>query len=114
MTDSALVIRTGRFTRAAVIVPHARIQSSLIHQGPIDRRLDVASVAFHSTVGPVTPTVEHLSTEQALTLLTEQIERSSRARASEFGIPASSLPRPALGALRSEEGGSSDEFVPGR
>ncbi|MCI1262639.1 MAG: PH domain-containing protein [Tetrasphaera jenkinsii] len=114
VTDSALVIRTGRFTRAAVIVPHARIQSSLIHQGPIDRRLDVASVAFHSTVGPVTPTVEHLSTEQALTLLTEQIERSSRARASEFGIPASSLPRPALGALRSEEGGSSDEFVPGR
>lgn len=114
VTDTAVVIRTGRFTRAAVVVPHARIQSSQVQQGPIERRLDLASVAFHSTLGPVLPSVDHLSTEQARTLLNEQIQRSSRARAHEFGIPAPSLPRAGVGALRSQEDGSSDEFAPGR
>lgn len=80
VTDRALLIRSGRFIRRLVVVPHERAQSLALSQGPIQRRLRVASMAVHSTPGPVSPTVDHLDEQVAALLLDEQADRARTAR----------------------------------
>jgi len=81
LTDRALLMRGGRIVRHLVIVPHERTQSLGITQGPIQRRLGLASFAVHSTPGPVSPVVPHLDAPTAGTLLREQAARARTARA---------------------------------
>jgi putative membrane protein len=81
VTDRALFVRSGRIFRRLVVVPHERTQSLALRQGPIQRRLHVASLHVHSTPGPVHPTVEHLDEHVAAALLDEQTERARTARA---------------------------------
>ena len=75
-----LLTRRGAWYRAAQFVPHARIQSLKVEQGPVQRRKGVATVRLVSTVGPVSPAVAHLDETDAVRLLNEQVVRSSRAR----------------------------------
>lgn len=75
-----LLTRRGALWRAAQFVPHARIQSLKVEQGPVQRRRGVATVKIVSTVGPVSPVVAHLDEPEAVRLLAEQVVRSSRAR----------------------------------
>jgi putative membrane protein len=75
-----LLTRRGAWYRAAQFVPHARIQSLKVEQGPVQRRRGVATVRIVSTVGPVSPAVVHLDAPDAERLLAEQVVRSSRAR----------------------------------
>ena len=75
-----LVLRHGRLYRTAQVVPHARIQSMRVTQGPLQRHQGVATVSLVSTPGPVSPVVEHLDVEQAHRLLDEQSARSGAAR----------------------------------
>ncbi|NMR20350.1 PH domain-containing protein [Cellulomonas fimi] len=81
VTDRALVIRTGRIVRRVAIVPHERTQSLGLEQGPLQRRLGVATFTVHSTAGPVSPRVPHLDGYVARDLLTEQSARARTARA---------------------------------
>ncbi|HEY8717971.1 PH domain-containing protein [Pengzhenrongella sp.] len=81
VTDRALLIRSGRLTRRLVIIPHERTQSLALAQGPVQRRLKVASLVVHSTPGPVTPRVPHLDERVAGELMTEQAARARTARA---------------------------------
>lgn len=83
VTETALVVRDGWLARGAVIIPHARIQSQALDQGPIERRLGLANVHLHSTVGPVTPVVRHLALADALTLANEERARAAVARRAE-------------------------------
>ncbi len=80
VTDTALVIRRGRLARVVALVPHARVQSLSLSQGPLDRWRDVASVTLDLTAGPVSGTVPHLDTTEAHELLIEQSSRSALAR----------------------------------
>ena len=75
-----LLTRRGAWYRAAQFVPHARIQSLKVEQGPLQRRRGVATVRIVSTVGPVSPGVAHLDAPDAERLLAEQVVRSSSAR----------------------------------
>ncbi|MGA8977489.1 MAG: PH domain-containing protein [Pedococcus sp.] len=75
-----LVTRRGRWWRAAQFVPHARVQSLKVSQGPLERSQGVASVHLVSTPGPVSPVVAHLDLAQAERLLEEQVVRSGLAR----------------------------------
>ena len=75
-----LVLRHGRLYRTAQVVPHARIQSMRVTQGPLQRHQGVATVSLVSTPGPVGPVVEHLDVGQAHRLLDEQSARSGAAR----------------------------------
>ena len=75
-----LLTRRGVAHRVAQLVPHARIQSLSVHQGPLQRSRGVASVRLVSTQGPVHPRVEHLDLAEAQRLLHEQVDRSSAAR----------------------------------
>ncbi len=102
LTDRALLVRTRRLVRTLVVVPHERTQSIGLTQGPWQRRLRLASVALHSTPGPVTPVVPHLDAEVAGDLMLEQADRARKARAAagpeqwmrELGARADAAPAP--------------------
>ena len=81
VTRTALVARSGRLVRNVVVVPHERTQSLGLEQGPLQRRLGLASFVVHSTPGPVSPRVDHLDGRVAAALLDEQAERARSARA---------------------------------
>ncbi len=81
VTETALVLRSGRLTRRLVLVPHERTQSLGLTQGPVQRRLRLASVAAHSTPGPIAPRVDHLDLGVAARLLEAQAGRARAARA---------------------------------
>lgn len=87
VTDGALVTRAGILARSAAIVPHARIQSMAVEQGPLERRLGLANVVLHSTVGPVRPAVRHLAEGDALALAADERSRGSAARRAESHQP---------------------------
>ncbi|GAB3677705.1 PH domain-containing protein [Angustibacter aerolatus] len=80
VTDDVLLLRRGVLTRQLDVVPHARTQSLGVQQGPLQRRLGLASFVVHSTRGPVTPTVRHLAPDVAARLLDEQSARAHAAR----------------------------------
>ncbi|NLJ52807.1 MAG: PH domain-containing protein [Intrasporangiaceae bacterium] len=82
VTDTAVVIRRGRLARVVSLVPHARVQSLSVAQGPLDRWRDVSSVHLDLTSGPVSGVVVHLATDEAQRLLVEQSSRSALARKS--------------------------------
>lgn len=81
VTDRALVLRSGVLVRQLVVVPHERTQSLGLEQGPLQRRLGLASFQLHSTPGPVSPRVDHLDQRVAAGLLDEQAARARTARA---------------------------------
>jgi putative membrane protein len=78
-TPDALVIRSGFWVRTVIVVPHARTQAVSIGQGPWQRRLGLASVSVHSTIGPVVPSVRHLDLDDAVRLARDQLARARMA-----------------------------------
>lgn len=80
VTPDSLLVRSGRLRRSVEVVPHARIQSLRLRQGPLQRRLGLASVQLLTTPGPADPWVRHLDTAEAVGLLNAQVGRSSKAR----------------------------------
>lgn len=81
VTSKALLLRRGVLHRQLDVVPHARTQSCGVVQGPVQRRLGLASFSLHSTPGPVDPVVEHLGSDVAAALLAAQVVRARQARA---------------------------------
>jgi putative membrane protein len=94
VTDRALFVRSGRIFRRLEVVPHERTQSLALRQGPVQRRLRVASLHVHSTSGPVQPKAEHLDERVAAALLEEQTARARTARAG--AAPEQWMRRPEL------------------
>lgn len=80
LTESAVLMRTGRLNRALAIVPHERTQSLAISQGPLERRAGIANVVAATVGGSVATTAHHLEQMTALALLGEASERSRAAR----------------------------------
>ena len=80
VAETALVVRRGRMTRVVSLVPHSRVQSLRIEQGPLDRWRGVASVHADLTAGPVSGAIPHLDAPEAHRLLAEQSRRSTLAR----------------------------------
>ncbi|MBK5248858.1 MAG: PH domain-containing protein [Actinomycetales bacterium] len=80
VTDTAILLRSGRIWRHFVLVPHERTQSLGLTQGPIERRLDLVNFELHSTPGQIIPSIQHLDAAVARELLVEQADRARRAR----------------------------------
>ena len=80
LTDTALLSRSGRLWRSLTVVPHERIQSMALHQGPVARKLRIADLRLHSTPGPVSPRIRQLDQAVLLELFTEQSVRAADAR----------------------------------
>lgn len=83
ITENLLIIRGGRFTRRVSFIPHARIQSVALEQGPLDRRLGLANVVVHLVPGSVWNVVKHLEEPVARALWQAQMRRAGQARAAE-------------------------------
>nr|NLI49240.1 PH domain-containing protein [Propionibacterium sp.] len=82
-----VVLRRGWWTRTTWIIPHARLQSALIEQGPLARRLDVAQVALLTgeLVGRATTLME---AAEARAFVFAELRRARTARADELlGAP---------------------------
>ncbi|MGL5928830.1 MAG: PH domain-containing protein [Dermatophilaceae bacterium] len=75
-----IVIRSGVLTRRAVLVPHARVQSLAVGQGPLERRLHIANAIVVSTPGPVTARVPNLDQADAERFVVEVAARAREAR----------------------------------
>jgi putative membrane protein len=70
--DDLVVSREGVLTRRTHIVPHARVQSLQLHQGPWQRRLGLADVQVDSPPGPVKVRARHRDAAEARALLDQE------------------------------------------
>ncbi len=62
------LIRRGVLSRDLVLVPLARMQGVRISQGPLQRRLRLASADLHTVAGPVTASLSVIDVDEALVL----------------------------------------------
>ncbi|MFJ2081450.1 PH domain-containing protein [Micromonospora chokoriensis] len=77
--EEVLATRSGRLTRQLVIVPYARIQSVRVVQGPIQRRLGLASV-HADTAGGSGATAQDRDLAEAWALAADLNQRAHQAR----------------------------------
>lgn len=79
VTDTVFTARHGRLTRTVALVPHAKVQSVRLVQGPWQRARSVANV--HVDTGADKSVVARLrDTDEAARLLRDQAERSRTSR----------------------------------
>jgi putative membrane protein len=78
--EKAIVVREGVLYRTLTVVPHAKTQSVRLSQGPVQRRLALATVHVDTTPGPVDAVIRHRPELQARQLVEDQAIRSRLAR----------------------------------
>jgi putative membrane protein len=78
--QAAFVARTGWVSVKTSIVPHARTQSVEVKQGPLQRRLRVATLEVHTPDGPVNADGKHLDAALAREIAFAQLARARAAR----------------------------------
>ncbi|HMR13437.1 MAG TPA: PH domain-containing protein [Arachnia sp.] len=79
--EEVVVAQHGLLTQKRAIVPHRRMQSASLRQGPLERRLGLATIAIHTTDGPVNLELSYLDAAVARRVLEEQVARARAARA---------------------------------
>ncbi|MGL4339614.1 MAG: PH domain-containing protein [Rhodoglobus sp.] len=107
IVPSAVLFRTGAIWRELVVVPQARLQSLGLQQGPLLRRLRLASLALHTVAGPVLARLGALDELQAVRAFEEiaaSAVNSARVDTSHhWRVPAQASPAdPAASSARSE------------
>jgi putative membrane protein len=75
----SLLLRKGGIWRRLIIVPQPRLQSVGLHQGPLLRRLRLASVHLHTVNGPITADLGAVDQAAALAFFTEVATLAVRA-----------------------------------
>lgn len=78
--DKVLVSEGGLLVFTRDTVPHAKTQSVRVTQGPLQRRLGVASVHVDTTPGPVDFVIPHLSADTARAVFERQLPAAAYAR----------------------------------
>lgn len=78
--DSVVVSQGGVFDRSIVIVPHARVQSVELAQGPLRRRLGLATTSVHITTGPVAWEAKAIDQATAREFVLSEMDRCRTAR----------------------------------
>jgi putative membrane protein len=78
--DRVLVTRRGRLTRVTDVVLHEKVQSVRLVQGPLQRRLGLASVHLDTTPGPVAAVAPHRESHEARRLVDAEVEAARVAR----------------------------------
>lgn len=86
--EQVLVARGFLLNNRLTIVPHARVQSVRLVQGPVQRLVKVASVEAHITPGPVSLVCRHLDAQAARELAFAETERMRLQRAKVKVSPA--------------------------
>ena len=78
--EQVLVAMGGLLSPNTSIVPHARVQSVRLIQGPLQRLIGLASVQAHTTPGPVELVCRHLDANDARDLALGELDRMRAAR----------------------------------
>lgn len=80
--DSRVFIaRHGRLRRETDVVPHERVQSVRLTQGPVQRHLGLATVHLDTSPGPVSAAAYHRDAVDARALLDAEVQLARRSRA---------------------------------
>ncbi len=85
LDDRVVVARHGLLQRVTAVVPHSRVQSIALRQGPLQRSLGLADIAIHIPAGPVCMSWRHLDAGDARRLLLAEMDRCRAARRTELG-----------------------------
>lgn len=80
--ESLVVSREGWFVRRTHVVPHARVQSLRLTQGPVQRLLGLADLHVDSPPGPVKVRARDRLADEARGFLEEEVIASRNARKS--------------------------------
>ena len=80
LSERVVVSREGWLTRRTHVVPHARVQSLRLTQGPWQRRLGLADLHVDSPPGPVNVRARHRYAGEARELLERESAISRQAR----------------------------------
>jgi putative membrane protein len=80
-TGDLFVTRQGWLMRRTSVVPHAKAQSVRLRQGPLQRRVGVATVHVDTPPGPVGAVAMHRDAAQARRLALDELDVARRARA---------------------------------
>lgn len=86
MAPLVAATRGGVVAHHIQLVPHARVQSLRLEQGPLMRWLRLMSIALHTTTGPVAWESGTLDADLARRVALDQIELARRARASDLAL----------------------------
>ena len=68
VTPTAVLLRKGAIWRELVLVPHPRLQSVSVQQGPLLRMLRLAAVRLHTVAGPISAELGAIDTGAAVGL----------------------------------------------
>lgn len=79
-TPSTLMFRDGRLNRQLTMVPHERIQSLSLDQGPLQRRAKLADIHVHSPAGPFRARLKNQSLDAVTWLFNAEAEQAAVAR----------------------------------
>ncbi len=79
-TNETVTAATGWLTRRRAILPLHKVQSVEFSQGPVERRLHLASVHVHSPDGPVHASILHLQQQTAHDLAFHEVDLARAAR----------------------------------
>ncbi len=83
VTPTAVLLRKGAIWRELVLVPHPRLQSVSVQQGPLLRMLRLAAVRLHTVAGPISAEVGAIDEDAAVELFTLTAEAAVRASGSD-------------------------------
>lgn len=94
LTDQLAVSRRGWLRREYNVIDHARAHSVRLHQGPLDRKLRLASVDISLVDGPVEMRFAHLDPADARWVMEVQpgLARAARERRASGGAALSTRP----------------------
>lgn len=111
--DQLVAIRDGRLRRVLTLVPHERTQSVRATQGPLQRRLGLATVHLDLPPGGFLAQARHREVREALRVVREQAQRARDARAA--AQPERWMqPRPELRERAAEGATVPEGAAPGR
>lgn len=83
LTDTCLIIRHGRWRRRVAVLPYERIQSLRLRQGPLARRLRLASLRPDMVAREVPVSITNLEADDAKALAAQISERALRRSSAE-------------------------------
>lgn len=80
ITPQVFVARRGWLTQWLTVVPHERVQSARVSQGPWERALGLASLHVDCVPGPVRSTVPHMAETRVREALETELDLAQQAR----------------------------------
>ncbi len=89
----AVLLRSGAIWRRLVVVPHARMQSVAMHQGPLLRRLRLAAIVVHTVHGPIHARLGAVDRDAAIAFFTDLAHTAARSSGRDTSHRWRSVPR---------------------